>query len=251
MFTPTWPNIGEMSPEHTYYVGHDRTNGLQVFDMAGGKQLGRFLVPGNRENAGQGFFSPGGKFFVFHFEDASGKYTLNLYSVPSCKLLCELPPMAYATTYLRSDFAMYRLCVRAIAFTDELVAFMNGKDQRIDVVDTASGQVRQRLGTPRPAKLQGAFLDAFPFDIKLSLSPDNKSLAFWSSEDRVVRIWDLATAKERMPIVPNDLRDLPVALAWSPDSRTLAVTGLTEPGKIQLWEVASRKVRRELAGHDG
>ena len=251
LLKPAWPNIGETSPEHAYYVGSDRTNGLQLFDMASGKLLGRSVAPGNQEKFGPGYFSAGGKFFVVHFEDASGKDTMRLFSVPSCKLLCELPPMAYATTYLRSSiYPLDRLYVPAIAFTTELVAFINGKEGRINVVKIGSGQV-QRVSTGQPGTLNDLPVVAFHFDINFSLSPDNKSLASWSSEDKVVRIWDLATAKERMQIVANDLRELPIALAWSPDSRTLAIAGLAEPGKVQLWEVASRKIRRELAGHDG
>jgi WD40 repeat protein len=36
-------------------------------------------------------------------------------------------------------------------------------------------------------------------------------------------------------------------MAWSPDGRVLAVGD----HKIQLWEVAAAKIRREFAGHAG
>jgi WD40 repeat protein len=72
----------------------------------------------------------------------------------------------------------------------------------------------------------------------------------------------MATGKERMQIPPpperadpqfafNQCGDNMARFDWSPDGRTLAVGGFSERGKIQLWEVATKKIGREFMGHDG
>ena len=85
----------------------------------------------------------------------------------------------------------------------------------------------------------------------LAFSPDGKLLASWNMLENVVRVWDLAKGKEwrRLILEQGDDRfsERRIQLAWSPDGRTLAVGDRN----IQLWEVATLKVRREFTGHEG
>jgi RNA polymerase sigma factor (sigma-70 family) len=65
------------------------------------------------------------------------------------------------------------------------------------------------------------------------------------SETRHVRVWDLATGKERRPVAVGSH---PGVMALAPDGRTTASTGLTEK-TILLWETATGEKRGELTGH--
>jgi RNA polymerase sigma factor (sigma-70 family) len=65
------------------------------------------------------------------------------------------------------------------------------------------------------------------------------------SETRHIRVWDLATGKQRRALA---VKSHPNGLALAPDGRTAATTGLVEK-KILLWEVATGDQRGELTGH--
>jgi hypothetical protein len=78
--------------------------------------------------------------------------------------------------------------------------------------------------------------------------------------DGIVRVWDVATGKERrrFPVVRDGER-ANAHFVWravlSPDGKTLAVTyqpagrGIFDPFAVRLWDVATGAERHELAGH--
>jgi WD40 repeat protein len=80
----------------------------------------------------------------------------------------------------------------------------------------------------------------------VAFSPDGKTLAF-ASQDETIRLWDVATWKERDPlkghIGPGN------SVAFSPDGKTLASASQDET--IRLWDVATWKERATLKGHIG
>ncbi len=96
-------------------------------------------------------------------------------------------------------------------------------------------------------------LDA-PVDFKdgdvarLTFSPDGKILAAVLA-DKVIRLWDVATGKERDPLKGHggDHGGKVLALAFAPDSKTLASGGMDNT--VRLWEVASGKELRRMTGH--
>jgi WD40 repeat protein len=235
-----WPNIGRASFDHTLYVEKD---GLNLYDMRTGKLTGRIQVPGKQPTRTFGFFSPNRKFFVLFDVNAPGadpdSVKTYLYSVPSCELMCQFPSL------LAASWMGWRVPRLAFSADDQLVAMVDWHDGLINVVETATGKVRQRLGEPPPdIEKRGRVIFILG---TLAFSPDGTLLASWSKEQPIVRIWDVKTGKERLRL-PSDgeVHDF-LTLAWSHDGRTLAVGDR----KIQLFETASGKLRHEFTGHEG
>lgn len=78
----------------------------------------------------------------------------------------------------------------------------------------------------------------------LAFSPDSKLLAT-AAQDNILRIWDVADAKELRRLEGHTRT--PWRLAFSPDGKTLASSG--EDQGVRLWDVASGKLLAELRGH--
>jgi WD40 repeat protein len=246
--TPIWPNIGVPSPEHTYYVGRDGDDRLKLYDFNTGKAVGRFTLPPQPQPTGKkapakspappvGFFSPGSKFYVLNSRNEKGQNVARVYAVPSSKLLCEIP-------FIRMGGSDQRGQVVDFSANDQLVAAFETNGQ-INVSETATGKLRHHLGKTPEGPQQPRFgrmsLGSVAF------SPDGRLLASWSSNEPFVRVWDMTTGRERFRLPPDNERHEQIQFAWSPDGRILAVGDR----KIELWEVATAKIRREFTGHEG
>ncbi|MGW1278895.1 nSTAND1 domain-containing NTPase [Streptomyces tsukubensis] len=93
-------------------------------------------------------------------------------------------------------------------------------------------------------------LNLVPFrpDIdRLPLSPDLSTFAFGGTTDGTVRLINAATGEEKRTITSPD--GTVTAVAFSPDSRTLATTGSSSP-RIHLWDVETGALRQTLAGEE-
>lgn len=80
--------------------------------------------------------------------------------------------------------------------------------------------------------------------ICVAFAPDGKTLAT-GGVDRTVRLWDLASGKER--VILRGHTDNVSAVAFSPDSRLLATASWD--GSVRLWEVGTGKQLAALLGH--
>jgi WD40 repeat protein len=229
---PIRPNIGTVSAEHTVYVGSKGNDRFNLYDFASGKLLGRLQVldreipkedPNEQES---GFFAPGGKFYVLTGK-YRGKPVPRLYEVPSGKMLFRLPSFNLPST----------AAIHPLAFSaDGRLVALYAMNSVIYILETATGQEVQRLGEePGP--------EYYDFH-ELAFSPDGRFLASWNDFDHAIRLWNLKTSKVVLRI-DDKKKDGTVHFAWSPDGRLLAVG----TSKIQVWEMASLKVRHEFTGH--
>jgi WD40 repeat protein/tRNA A-37 threonylcarbamoyl transferase component Bud32 len=78
-------------------------------------------------------------------------------------------------------------------------------------------------------------------------SPDSKWLAF-ATVFGGVRIWNVSARTEVTNLPSINALPVPLGLAFSPDSCTLAYNE-NESGAILFWDIASRSVTGRLAGH--
>jgi RNA polymerase sigma factor (sigma-70 family) len=108
-----------------------------------------------------------------------------------------------------------------------------GWERTVRVWDVAGGKEELALSCSPGTKSQGR-IDALAF------SPDGRLLAACDSAREVVHLWDAGTGKE--------VRELsqagPVAVAFAPDGKTLAVGGWD--GRVGLWEVAAGRNLRTI-----
>ena len=79
---------------------------------------------------------------------------------------------------------------------------------------------------------------------KIVFSPDGATLAS-ASEDRTIRLWDVATGTHRHTLTGH--QSYIYSVAFSPDGLTLASGG--ENGRIRFWNVTTGQYRVTLEGH--
>ena len=80
----------------------------------------------------------------------------------------------------------------------------------------------------------------------LAFAPDGRSIAT-AAGDRMIRIWDAQTLKERLTIPGH--QGIVRAVAFCPDGRTLA--SVSDDGTLRLWDTETWQEIFALEAHKG
>jgi RNA polymerase sigma factor (sigma-70 family) len=180
-----------------------------VWDLATGRMLHQF--PGHYEENGAVALSPDGKTLargqggVIHLHDlGSGKEVRKLMS-----------PL--------DD-------TQGLAFSPDGTVLASGHaNTTVLLWDLADGKVRAKFAAEHNRTA------------RLVFSPDGKTLATGDTLDSLIRLFDVATSKERHQI---RCKSFAHDFAFSPDSATLAVGA--QDGAVSLWSSATGKLVEEL-----
>lgn len=154
-----------------------------------------------------------------------------------------------ASRELRSaiEFDCFFGCISFALAPDGRTLAVCDDQYAINLWDVRSGKVLRCL-----QKGKKEHLDVY----ELSFSPDGRMLASADSKAAGIRLWDVVTGQQirRLPLMKdtaapegNDWR-VTSAIAFSPDSRLLAASGITwaEGSGVRMWEVATGKELPQL-----
>lgn len=177
----------------------DPPGSVQVFDLASGEPQKTYPVVVSA-------ISPDGRWMSSF--DNTGIYHPVLWDMSDGKRLHDLTPKNASHVIFRPD--------------GQEVAVTHGDSEAIDFVSTASGEITKSL----PGGGYGLGTAAY--------SADGKLLAAGSYSYGTIKVWDLASLKEKVTLYGQS----PVqSVAFSPDGKRLAATS----GELRVWDVANGK----------
>jgi WD40 repeat protein len=83
----------------------------------------------------------------------------------------------------------------------------------------------------------------------LAFSGDGKKLATAQGSDNIAKVWDVDTGKELVALGKHPA--WVIAVAFSPDGKTVAAANAGKEAQVKLWDVATGKERFTLKGPTG
>lgn len=193
-------------------------NVVRVWDVASGKELSRWVGP--KEDLRPFAFSPDLKTLALGMADCS----IHLWDLKSEKEVREIPT------------GQTQLASLAFSSDGQTLASSGGEgDAALRLWNASTGKEQARL------KLTDA--------TKASFSPDGKALAT-GDRSGTVHVFDLPDGKERWhTTIFSDEAGLS-GMAFSPDSKTLAVTGVGKKAIRFLDAGAGHEVKRDFGHQD-
>jgi WD40 repeat protein/serine/threonine protein kinase/Flp pilus assembly protein TadD len=194
------------SPDGKTLASGDQQQGLKLWDVASGKER-KTLPLGTADTPVKSLaFTADGKTL------AVASLDITLWDVATGELRATLP----GGTSRQDAFS-------SVAISPDAKTIAGGGTQgfvRLWILDGDNW----REGTTLPGHHWGP---------RLAISPDGQTLA--TGAHRNLKLWDLATGKERTEFLGH--KDIILSVAFSPDGRTLA-TGSTDR-TVKLWDVAT------------
>jgi WD40 repeat protein len=135
--------------------------------------------------------------------------------------------------------------IRTLALAADQRTLIGGGLYLTEYWDLTSGQALRRCGSlPTESAEKAKMLLGLP------ASPDGKLLVT-TQVDGLIRVWDVATGKERMAPALLGLGKVWTPVAISPNSRVFAVKHTFNSGGISVWETATFQQRCELRVDNG
>jgi WD40 repeat protein len=207
----------------TLVSGGEKENALRRWDVATGKELPRWRVPGGDEGpvvdgrVSALAYSPDGKLLA----SAHDQGILHLWDVAEGKVL--------------RSFQGHEGIVHAVAFSVDGKYLVSGSvDRTVRLWDVATG-----------AEVRG-FGDAVETVKCVAFSPDGRLIAASTGDyDGTIHVWETATGRELARLAAT--RGRVYQVAFSPDGKLLAGTG--PDNALCVWEVATRQERCRFPGH--
>jgi WD40 repeat protein len=132
--------------------------------------------------------------------------------------------------------------ITRLAFSpDGTILAAGGSRGPLTLWETATGQVKAVVAGHSSPTARPSFTEVRD----LAFSPDGTRLATVGGDDRCVRLWDVATGRERA--VLHGHTHLVFSVAYAPAGDVIASGGID--GTIMLWDTATGRERGTLRGH--
>jgi RNA polymerase sigma factor (sigma-70 family) len=132
----------------------------------------------------------------------------------------------------------------AVLLADRLAAAQEGKRDATAAAPPATHGERRGVSPPGSPKLRATF-DGEKDGTAVAISGDGKLMAS-ESEDETVKLWDVATGREKATLKTGHDRKV-LSLALGGGGRLLATGG--NEGTVKLWDVATGRLKATFDGH--
>jgi WD40 repeat protein len=227
-----------VSPDGSLFVTRAADGTLQL--RVGGTGQNVRLLRGARGKAMDGFFTQDGAAVALRVRAGEAEQVA-LWEVATGKRLGRLPPTGEGEAL----WAQVGGTKQVALSPDRRRAAWIDPDGTVRVTDLRTGKLLVGFDGP-PEEDQWDRLTAR----LAAFSPDGRRLFSWmrGRKAQQASLWGVPEGRELLRF-PGLQSERLMCVAFSPDGRSLAV-GLCGKGGVQIWEVATGRLRRHLKGHE-